>query len=87
MAKKYQVKPGFLLKNPEAVTLVKRSNGKIPVALSGKEITVELRGNKSGPPVMKKIAGATQEDLKYLFEIEKHPFIEEVEDASPAVKP
>lgn len=86
MAKKYQVKPGFLYKNPEAVTLVKRPGGKIAVALSGKEITLQIGGDKSLPPMTKRIPGATQDDLKYLFEIEKHPFIEEVEDTSAAVK-
>jgi hypothetical protein len=87
MAKKYQVKPGFLFKNPDAVTLVKRPGGKVSVALSGKEITVQIDGDKTSPPMTKRIPGATQDDLKYLFEIEKHPFIEEVEDTSAAVKP
>jgi hypothetical protein len=79
MAKRYRVKATFAAKKPDAVTLVTRGNDKIAVALIGKDITVELKGTKSGPPITRTVPGATQEDLKYLFEIEKHPFIEEYE--------
>lgn len=81
MAKKYQVKTSFLDKKPDAVTLVKRESGFVAVALGGKDITVQVGASKSGPPVTRTVKGATQSDLKYLFEIEKHPFVEEVDDA------
>lgn len=86
MAKRYQAKAAFLQKTPDAVTLVKRGNDRVSVALSGKDVTVERAGTKSGPPISRTVKGATQEDLKYLFEIEKHPFVEEVEDTSAPVK-
>lgn len=81
MAKKYQVKAAILEKNPDAVTLVKRESGRVAVALGGKDITVQVGASKSGPAITRTVKGATQIDLKYLFEIEKHPFVEEVDDA------
>ena len=73
---KYQVKAAFLKANPNAVTLV---DG-VPVALIGKEITVERNGSLTHPPVKRVVRGVTQAQLKYLFETEHNPHIELVEE-------
>lgn len=75
MKKKYQMRPADLAKYPDAVTLV---NG-VAVALGGKEIVLNKPGTKEHPPRIRKVRPATQEELKYLLEEEKHPFIEEIE--------
>lgn len=60
-------------------TLVTLVNG-APVSLTGKEVVSERPGKKDKPPVKVTARPATQAELKYLFEVEKHPFIEEYED-------
>lgn len=77
MAKKYQMRAQMLAKYPNAVTLV---NG-VSVALGGKEVVNIKPANASGPAVERKVRPATQAELQYLFETEKHPFIEEIEDS------
>lgn len=60
-------------------TLVTLVNG-APVSLTGVEVVNERPGKKDKPPVKVTARPATQADLKYLFDVEKHPFIEEYED-------
>lgn len=76
MKKKYQMRPADRAKFPDAVTLV---NG-VAVALGGKEIVLNKPGTKLSPPSVRKVRPATQAEMKFLFEEEKHPFIEEIED-------
>mgnify|MGYP001165753009 CR=1 FL=1 len=85
MAKKYQVKADKLARYPDAVTLVVRGTEKVAVALSGKSVTVTKKASKAGPEITKSVPGATQADLKYLFENEKHRFVEEVDEAGSAM--
>lgn len=73
---KFQVRPAFSTANPDAVTLV---DG-VVVALIGKEITVERTGTLTHPPMKRVVRGATQAELKYLFETEHNPHIELVEE-------
>lgn len=39
------------------------------VSLTGSDITITTEGSKSNPPTKKYIKGATQQALKYLFEL------------------
>ncbi|MGL4598164.1 MAG: hypothetical protein ACRCYO_11565 [Bacteroidia bacterium] len=75
---KYQARPYYIAQHPDSVTLV---NGEA-VALSGKDITVKTEGTATHPPTTRIIKGATQEQLKYLLETEKHPFIELVTETA-----
>lgn len=70
------MRPLFLAKYPDATTLV---NG-VSVALCGNKVTSKIPGNQAGPPTERTVRGATQSELKYLFEVERHPFIEEIEE-------
>ena len=69
-------------KYPDAVTTVKGES----VALGGKEVVRVLPGNAARPETTRRARAATQEELKYLYEIEKHPFIEEVEYTDKVAK-
>lgn len=72
----YRMKAFFLEKYPHAVTLVE---GRC-VALCGEPITVQVQGSEYNPPKTLSIPGATQAELKYLFDVEGHPMIEKVGD-------
>lgn len=75
MAAKYRVKATYLVSYPNSTTLV---NGE-PVALSGKDITVTKPGTATHPPKTRTVKGATQANLKALFE-EGNPHIELIDE-------
>lgn len=79
MAAKYAVLPSFINANPNAVTLV---DG-VPVALCGKDITIETPGTVTHPPSTRVIKSATQEQLAYLYETERNPHIVEISEKAP----
>lgn len=76
MAATYRVKSAFLKTYPNAVTLF---DG-VPVALSGKDLTITTPGTVTHPPTSKTIKGVTSAQLKHLFEVEHHPNIEKIEE-------
>lgn len=71
----YRMIPNLIEHYPTCVTQVKGSR----CSLTGKELTVEVQGDNQQPPKKITVPAATQEQLKYLLEVEKHPFIELVE--------
>jgi len=73
---KYIVDPQFIAKYPGAVTLIDGA----PVALSGKDLTVETPGTRENAPKTRVIPGATQEQLRYLAETERNPHIRKIEE-------
>lgn len=72
----YRMRARFLERYPHAVTLVEGKR----VALCGEPVTVQVPGSLHKPPEVLSAPGATQAELKYLFEVEGHPMIEKVED-------
>lgn len=74
----YAVTSRFASKFPNAVTLV---DG-VPVALSGKDITITKPGTATHPPSTRIVKGATQAQLKHLKEVDNHPDIEILPDPS-----
>lgn len=76
MATKYRVKAAYLAAYPNSTTLVEG----VAVALSGKDITVTKPGTATHPPSSRTIKGATQAQLKYLFETERNPHIEMLDE-------
>ena len=70
----YKVNDKFAAKYPNAVTLV---DG-VGVAICGKDIEIETPGTAQRPPSKRVIKAATQAQLKYLYDAEKHPAIEVV---------
>lgn len=76
MAAMYRVKSAFLKTNPNAVTLF---DG-VPVALSGKDLTITKPGTVTHPPTSKTVKGATSAQLKHLFEVERNPHIEKIDE-------
>lgn len=73
--KTYRVNPKFREKFPNAVTLV---DG-VSVTFSNKDLIVETPGTLNDPPKRRVIPAMTQEQMKYLKEVENHPAIEIVE--------
>lgn len=86
--KKYRVSPRQAYKYPNQVTLVptdltKRVGGDTPVvsvSLGAKEVRRTLPATKERPETELVSLPASQEQLKYLYEVEKHPHIEEYEE-------
>jgi len=72
--KGYRMKAKARELHPNATTLV----GSTPVALSGDRYEVEIPGDRNNPPTRKAVRGATQAELKALFQ-QGHPDIEEFE--------
>jgi hypothetical protein len=70
----YKVNDKFAAKYPNAVTLV---DG-VGVAICGKDLEIETPGTAQRPPSKRVIKAATQAQLKYLYDTEKHPAIEVV---------
>ena len=78
---KYRINENFAWKNPTAVTLVPvdlaNPNGqKVSVALGDKAVINERAGNANRPALKMIAEPATQAQLKYLYEVDKHPAIE-----------
>ena len=78
---KYRVNENFAWKYPTAVTLVPvdiaNPNGqKVSVALGDKTVINERAGNTNRPALKMIAEPATQAQLKYLYEVDKHPAIE-----------
>lgn len=73
---KYAVDPAFAISYPNAVTLV---DG-VSVALSGKDTTITKPGTATHPPSTRTVKGASQAQLKYLFEVERHPNVIEIDE-------
>jgi hypothetical protein len=71
----YKVKEAFKAKYPHAVTIV---DG-VAVAFAEKDLIVEKPGTLHEPPKKRVYPAITQDGMKYLFEVEKHPAIEVVE--------
>lgn len=86
--KKYRVSPRMSYKHPQMVTLVpvdltKRIGPDVPVvsvSLGTEEVRRTLPATRERPATELVSKVATQAQLKYLFEVEKHPFIEEYEE-------
>lgn len=82
-AKKYQVSEVSAFQYPEMVTLVPTdltkpispSNPGVPVSLNGKPIERTVAATKESPERKLTIRGATQDELKYLKEVEGNPHI------------
>ncbi|MGL6008479.1 MAG: hypothetical protein ACRC1D_03405 [Culicoidibacterales bacterium] len=70
----YKVKDSFKKEYPNAVTLI---DG-VGVVLSENDFTEETTGTLSDPPKTRVFRAATQEDLKHLYEVDKHPEIEKI---------
>lgn len=87
-AKKYRVSPRTAYKFPNMVTLVplnldEQVGGKIQVvsvSLGAKEVRRTLPATTERPEVEMISKPASQAQLKYLYEVEKHPLIEEYEE-------
>lgn len=73
---KFRVNQIFAGKYPNAITQV---NG-VRVALCGNDIQVEKPGTDAKAPEKFTVKAATQAQLKYLYEVEKHPAIEAYEE-------
>lgn len=86
--KKYRMNARAAYQYPDAVTLVpsdltQRVGGNtqsVSVAMGTKALTRELPATKERPKTTITVQPATQEQLKYLYEIEQHPFIEMYEE-------
>ncbi len=86
--KKYRVRDWALTRFPDMVCLVpldlSRSlaynNDIVCVAIGPDNVEKEMPGNGQAPPTKRIIKAATQAQLKYLYEVEKNPFIELYED-------
>lgn len=72
------LKPGVLEKSPTPVTLNKDG---IPVCLTGETLTREVEATGDNPPVKRIVKGATQADLRWLFE-NGNPLLIEVEETA-----
>lgn len=77
----YKVKDSFKKEYPNAVTLV----GGVGVVLAENDFIEETTGTLSEPPQKRVFRAATQEDLKRLYEVDKHPEIEKI-SAQPSKK-
>ena len=86
--KKYQVNAIHAWRFPNATTVVPADLTKrvdqpnialVSVALGEKELTHKIEGTEERPPSTLIVKPATQAQLKYLFEVEKVPYIEESE--------
>lgn len=71
----YRVKPLFRKQYPNAVTIV----GGVGVVLADDDLIVDAPGTLTHPPKSCMYRAVTQDDLRYLFEVERHPAIEIVE--------
>lgn len=87
--KRYRVKPQIAAKHPGMTSLVPVDLSKrvgdpnvevIAVALSGENLTVDVPATATRPAYKRQIKGASQEQLRYLYEIEKNPQIEVVDE-------
>ena len=72
--KTYRMTAWAAKKWPTAVTSV---NGQT-VAIGPEPVTVTMAATKDGPEKKRTVPAATQEQLRWLFMNEAHPFIEEV---------
>lgn len=77
----YKVKNSFKKEYHNAITLV----GGVGVVLAENDFIEESTGTLSEPPKTRVFRAATQEDLKYLYEVDKHPEIEKI-SAQPSKK-
>lgn len=73
--KKVILKPGVLEKSPTPVTLNEYG---IPVCLTGEDLTREVPGDGTNPPVKRVVKGATAADLKWLL-ANGNPLLIEIE--------
>ena len=86
--KKYRVNARIAYRYPEMVTLVPSDLSQkmgpntptISVALGTKEVRRVLPATASRPEQEMVSKPATQDQLKYLYEVEKHPHIEQYEE-------
>ena len=84
--KKYRASARFIYLHPGAVTSVPvkitdkvdLNAPRVTVALGETPIKVEQPGTATTPPREMTIQPATQEQLAYLYNVEKNPHIEEV---------
>lgn len=85
---KYRLKPLLAAQYPQMTSLVpvnlnEKVGGKtdvVSVALSGQDYTVTIPATQTRPEYKKTIKGATQEQLKYLKEVEGNVNIEKFEE-------
>lgn len=86
--KMYRVNVRIAYKHPNMVTLVPKDlsrmigpgNEGISVALGSKEVRRLLPAKADRPEMEMVSKPATQEQLKYLYEVERHPHIEQYEE-------
>ena len=86
--KKYRVNVRIAYKWPNMVTLVPfdlskpigQGNDAVSVALGDKEVRRTLPGTKDRPEMEMVSKPASQTQLKYLYEVERHPLIEQYEE-------
>jgi hypothetical protein len=74
-AKAYRISPLYRIQHPRSVTVVNGAG----VVLSDEDLVHEEEGTLAHPPRKRTYRAATQEDLKYLFEVEGHPAVEKIE--------
>lgn len=84
----YRAHPRSLDRWPDMVTLVPLdltqkigpNSAVVSVALGSKEVRSTLPARANRPPVEVVTKPATQEQLKYLYEVEKNPHVQEIEE-------
>jgi len=88
-ATKYRVRARIAHKHPEMVTLVPvdlsqkvgiANPAVVSVSLGAKEVRRTLAATSERPAVEMVSTVATQEQLRYLYEVENHPHIEAYQD-------
>jgi len=83
-AKKYRVNARKIYQYPDMVTVVPQNltekmgplTAVVSVALGDKAVKRTLPAKKDRPAVEVVVEPATQEQLKYLYEVEKNPLVE-----------
>jgi hypothetical protein len=89
MAGKYRINPRWAAQHTTAVTLVpidlSNPNGqRVSVAIGSADVVYNKPGNAKSQPLTMVSKPATQQQLAYLYEVEKHPAIELDPDFSTA---